>query len=72
MPPRHRGLCLSVVKHGNEYGWGWSLLTTPEQLFVRDACHSDRTPEETFERILAHFRRLLPDATESRIMKLQK
>ena len=61
-----------VDKHGNEYGWGWSLLTTPEQLYGRDACYCDRTPEESFERILAHFRRLLPDATEAQIMKLLK
>ena len=26
-----------VDKHGHEYGWGWSLLTTPERLYGRDA-----------------------------------
>ena len=31
-------------RHGKEYGWGWSLLTTPEALFGREACHPDRTP----------------------------
>ena len=36
-------------KHGREYGWGWSLLTTPEALYGRDACQCERTPEESYE-----------------------
>ena len=27
-------------KHGREYGWGWSLLTTPESLLGRDMCQA--------------------------------
>ncbi len=49
--------------HGQEYGWGWSLLTTPEALFGRDACHPDRKPQESHERLLAQFRRILPGAS---------
>ena len=59
-------------KHGREYGWGWSLLTTPEQLYGREACQCERTPEESFERILAHLHRLLPEATEGQIMRFIK
>ena len=59
-------------KHGREYGWGWSLLTTPEQLYGREACLCERTPEESFERILAHLHRLLPEATEGQIMRFIK
>lgn len=59
-------------KHGREYGWGWSLLTTPEQLLGREACWCQRTPEESFQRIYNHFRTILPDATERQIMKLLK
>jgi len=59
-------------RHGREYGWGWSLLTTPEQLLGREACLCQRTPEESFQRIYNHFRKLLPDATERQIMKLLK
>lgn len=57
-------------KHGHEYGWGWSLLTTPEQFYGREHGQCEHTPEESFERIYAHFRSLLPHATERQILKL--
>ena len=57
-------------KHGNRYGWGWALLTTPEQLFGRDACHCERTPEESLEHILAHLRVFLPQASEKQLLRL--
>ena len=52
-------------KHGHDYGWGWSLLTTPEQLLGRDACRCDRTPEESYQRLFAHLRKVLPSATDT-------
>lgn len=57
-------------KHGREYGWGWSLLTTPELLFGREACQCQRTPEESYQRIFKHLCQLLPKATEKQIQKL--
>lgn len=51
-------------RHGREYGWGWSLLTTPESLFGREACCLDRTPQESYDRLLEHFRKILPDMPE--------
>lgn len=59
-------------KHGQRYGWGWSLLTTPEQLYGREVCRCPRTPEESLERMLAHFRRFLPEANENQILRLLK
>ena len=59
-------------KHGHEYGWGWSLLTTPEQLYGKDSCQCPRTPEESFERLFAHFKQILPEASEREILKLLK
>ena len=59
-------------KHGKEYGWGWALLTTPEQLLGKDACLCDRTPEESLERIFNHLKRLLPRANEQQLLKLIK
>lgn len=57
-------------RHGNRYGWGWALLTTPERLFSPAACQCPRTPEESLELLLCHLRKLLPQATEKQIVKL--
>ena len=57
-------------RHNREYGWGWSLLTTPEQLYGRDACHCERTPEESLERLWAQFRKIVPKATDAQIKRL--
>ena len=57
-------------KHNNEYGWGWALLTTPEQQIGKDACHCNRPPEESYQRLLAHFKKILPEASHKQIEKL--
>jgi len=59
-------------KHGHEYGWGWSLLTTPEQLYGKESCQCPRTPEESFERLLEHFKHILPRASEREILRMLK
>ena len=67
-------------KHGKEYGFGWQLLNTPENLLGREAClpYSDeaytvlRSPDESYERIFAHLQAILPDATEKELKKLIK
>ncbi len=59
-------------KHNREYGWGWSLLTTPEALLGREACLCDRTPEESYQRMHAHLSSLLPQASSKQIDKLLK
>ncbi len=57
-------------KHGREYGWGWALLSLPEQLLGREACRCDRTPAESYARLHDHLRTLLPQATERQIEKM--
>lgn len=57
-------------KHGKEYGWGWALLSTPEQLLGKEACLCVRTPEESWKRIFSHLKHLLPQATEKEIKKI--
>ena len=59
-------------KHGHEYGWGWSLLTTPEQLYGHRQCHCSRTPEQSYERLLTHLKEILPQAEEKQIKKILK
>ena len=57
-------------RHGREYGWGWSLLTTPETLFGPDACRPDRSPQESRARILAQLRKILPETAGPRLVAL--
>lgn len=57
-------------KHGREYGWGWSLLTTPEVLLGKDRCRCERTTEESYQRMWKHLTQLLPTANEKQIKKL--
>ena len=59
-------------KHGREYGWGWSLLTTPEQLYGREACQCQHTPEESFQAIITHFRQFMPEVSEKEIVRILK
>ena len=61
-----------VDRHNREYGWGWALLTTPEQLYSRDSCLCERSPEDSFERMVGHMRKMLPDADERQLKKMLK
>jgi hypothetical protein len=61
-----------VDKHGREYGFGWSLLTTPERLLGREACQCEKTPEESFQRMYDHLASLLSDTYEKQIRKMLK
>ncbi len=59
-------------RHNREYGWGWSLLTTPEQLYGREACACDRSAEESLERILQHLHQICPEATGKQLLRMVK
>lgn len=59
-------------KHGKRYGWGWSLLTTPEQLYGSEFCKCARTPEESFELIKQQLKSVCHDATGKQILKMLK
>ena len=51
-------------------GWDWPLLTTSETLMGRDGFRCPRMPQESYERLLAHFRTLLSEASEKQILRL--
>ena len=57
-------------RHGREYGFGWSLLTTPERLLGAEACRASCAPEESFRRMHTHLTALLPHASERQLLKL--
>lgn len=57
-------------KHGKRYGWGWSLLTTPEQLYGSESCKCPRSPEESFELIKHQLKSVCTDATDKQILRM--
>ena len=60
------------AKDGREYGWGLAQYSTPERFFgpsFRENVYS-RTPEESYARILAHLREILPLAEEGQLKRL--
>lgn len=61
-------------RFGNPYGWGIAEYATPEIQF--GAAFSDRvyqrTPEESYQRVFAHLRALLPQASEQQLHRLLK
>jgi len=59
-------------RHGHEYGWGWSLLTTPEQLLGKEACYCEHTAEQSRQLIEERLHGILPSASEAQISRLMK
>lgn len=57
-------------KYGKQYGWGWSLLTVPENLLGKDLCRISRTPEESRLRLAEHLHKIIPQATDKEIDKI--
>ncbi len=58
----------NIDRHGRPYGWGIARYATPESLY--GPMSVDRTPQESFNRILEHFKKLFPDAPEKILLKL--
>lgn len=61
-------------KRGEPYGWGVAEYSTPEVFMGGDFTERvyARTPAESYERILDHFRELFPDENISKIKKFIK
>ena len=59
-------------RYGQQYGWGVAEYSTPEHFMGGDFTDHvyGRTPEESYERIYEHFRKILPDATEGKLSKI--
>ena len=59
-------------KNGKEYGWGVAEYATPEwffgdEFYERTYC---REPEESYERIFEHLKKLLPGTPDEDIKKV--
>ena len=57
-------------RHGRDYGWGWSLLTTPERLLGKEMCQCDNSPEQSRQIIAEHLHHILPNASQAQIDRL--
>jgi len=59
-------------KNGDEYGWGIAEYSTPEKFFGEDYCNTfyERTPEESYKKILRHMHRLFPDEDDEVTRKI--
>ena len=58
-------------RYGKEYGWGVANYTTPEVFFGKrfSAGVYRHTPEESYERLLKHLKKLLPGESEQAIRR---
>lgn len=59
-------------KQGNQYGWGVAEYSTPEKFLGEDFTEQVylRTPEESYARVLAQLKRILPDVEEGALRKI--
>ena len=62
----------SVRKSGKEFGWGNCRYDIADNYWGKKLCCSayKREPEESYERIMKQFKKLLPEADENDIKKL--
>ena len=61
-------------RNGNRYGWGVAEYSTPEIFFGKRFSNAayKRTPEESYDRILKQFRKILPNAEQRAIERILK
>lgn len=61
-------------KNGDRYGWGIAEYTTAEKHFGKKFTDTvyKHSPEESYEKIVKHFKKILPEATEVQIEKILK
>lgn len=59
-----------IDKNGDFYGWGIARYATPENHFGKYFTNHvyDRSPQESYQRILRHFKKILPGVSEEEIM----
>lgn len=61
-------------RQGETYGWGLAQYSTPERFigpWFRETVYK-RTPAESYERLLEHLQRILPEAGEAALRKILK
>ena len=57
-------------KKGREYGWGIAEYSTPEKMIGGELYQMyEKSPQESYERLLKHFKELLPGVPEKDIVR---
>lgn len=61
-------------RYGNAYGWGVAEYSTPEEFLGKKFTSNvyKRSPEESYERLVKHFMKILPNADIADIRKILK
>ncbi len=61
-------------KFGQTYGWGVAEYSTPEKFLGKQFTEKvyQRTPEESYARIVKHLQKILPEASKEEIEKILK
>lgn len=61
-------------KQGQQYGWGVAEYSTPERFLGSDFVERvyRKSPEESYEKIYTHLKKLLPDVGEAVLKKFLK
>ena len=61
-------------KYGNTYGWGVAQYSTPEKFMGKKFTDNvyKRTPEESYERLIKQFAKILPNADITQIERILK
>lgn len=61
-------------KHGQPYGWGVAEYSTPEKFMGEDFTKKvyQREPQESYELIYKHLKKILPNAADGQIKKILK
>ncbi|MBO4752018.1 MAG: hypothetical protein J5526_04615 [Bacteroidales bacterium] len=54
-------------RHDRPYGWGWSLLTTPEQLMHADSVVCSHSPQESYNLISSHLKTIIPGVSDRQL-----
>lgn len=61
-------------KHGKVYGWGVAKYSTPEEMFgyKKVTAAYKKEPKDSYERLLKHLERILPDVSRGAIERFIK
>ena len=64
------GFEYNYTRDGRRYGWSVARYCTPEDFFGPERLQAGCPPKESADRLLAHMRQLLPQASEEQLHRI--